>query len=797
MLVGVTEKLSFGGARNGDREGHEGQRVQREKKEIGKTQEANAVKKNGIAEGDHEARTGKEDKLGSEERTGKGREEMTDEDYGKANEDKTEGGDVVTGNKEEFLGRDVGDELRVKRDDTNTGGGNGKKTTEDDMRTEGEEEEEVLMEEVLTAVGVGRWQIPLILTAIIIQAVLPLHELGSALFNAPLPFHCSLLSHNATTSVTTNISEYKSECLSEVVQERGQIQEFPSIKVFGPPSCPVVHYNTSVYVSTVTSQPKKAKWYNYNPLDRVSVAFHHPPRPPTTSALKWNLVCEWQPLQPMFQMVFGIGNVVGVLASGYLSDSLGRRTVIRMGAAVCLPACLVMVISPWYSLILAMRVVLGITDLLTLVPIYTIKTNGLRCLVVPVTVVAVMESCPPRSRTILSICTSMASGISLMCLGGVSLLVREWRLLLLICTVPSMVLVILVTLMDESPRWLVQRGRGHQAAQLLTKAATLNKTTIPPHLLSRLIENGDRELGEMRQELGRTAPQATSLQQEVKECAASPIMRRIFVAASVLAISNGMLWLGIPINANNFDSARPQQYVLMVGIADGLSVLFSVLLIEAVPRRLLVAVTEMIIALLFFFDLFVSPVWKWLSWVLVMVAFCLNAILYELTLVYFVELVPTVVRSKAITLIELTRCFGEIIVPFITDLLGTRLWWSVDVSFMVAAMCGGLAVLFLPETRHQPLPDTIADLEKRHRRNQRETKKGIGGCYCYCCPESEEHTAILLKDVNTNTTNCNTLYQNDVNTTLYQSKANTTTQYQSINTTHTNNLAKSDSNTTP
>ncbi|KAK4304583.1 hypothetical protein Pmani_023462 [Petrolisthes manimaculis] len=637
------------------------------------------------------------------------------------------------------------------------------------------------MEKVLTAVGVGRWQIPLILTALIIQVVLPLHELGSALFNAPLPFHCSPLSYNATTSVTTSISEYKSECLSEV--EAVQIQEFPNIKVFGPPSCPVVHYNTSIFVSTITSQPKKVKSYNYNPLDSVSVAFHHRPRLHTTSAPKWNLVCEWQPLQPMFQVVFGIGNMVGVLISGYLSDSLGRRTVIRIGAAVTLPTCLVMVISPWYSLTLAMRVVLGITDLFTLIPIYTIM----------------MESCPPGSRTILSICTSLGSGISLMCLGGVSLLVREWRLLLLICTVPSMVLVILVTLMDESPRWLVQRGRVQKAAQLLTKAATLNKTTNPPHLLSHLIENCDRELGEMRQELGRTASQANSLQQEMKECAASPIMRRIFVAASVLAFSNGMLWVGIPINANNFDSylflylrlqhsARPQHYVVMVGIADVLSVLLSVTLIEAVPRRLLGALSEMLIALLFFFDLFVTPVWKWLSWVLVMVAFCLNAILYELTLVYFVELVPTVVRSKSITLIEFMRCFGQIIVPFIIDLQGTRLWWSVDVSFMVAAMCGGLAVFFLPETRHQPLPDTIADVEKRHRRNQRETKKGIDGCYCYCCPESEDDKAILFKNDNTNTTSSNTLYQNDANTTLDQSKANTTTQYQSIDTTHTNNL---------
>lgn len=117
---------------------------------------------------------------------------------------------------------------------------------------------------------------------------------------------------------------------------------------------------------------------------------------------------------------------------------------------------------------------------------------------------------------------------------------------------------------------------------------------------------------------------------------------------------------------------------------------------------------------------------------------------------------------------------------------GPKVWWSMDVFFMVTALCGGVAVIFLAETRHQPLPDTIADVEERHRRAKRETMRRMEDCnYCchyYCCclksSDSDISLPILYNAANRYTllhklSSVTKLHQNGVNTSLYQSNENT------------------------
>lgn len=55
-----------------------------------------------------------------------------------------------------------------------------------------------------------------------------------------------------------------------------------------------------------------------------------------------------------------------------------------------------------------------------------------------------------------------------------------------------------VSFMDESPRWLIVRGRPEQARRVLEKAARWNKRTLPPkdkldNLFSRIYNEEVRE----------------------------------------------------------------------------------------------------------------------------------------------------------------------------------------------------------------------------------------------------------------------------------------------------------------
>lgn len=160
MQAEGTEKLSSSEKRTKEREEVcDEKKVRKEKEDIVKTQ-GYVMKKRRTTEG-----RGEEGE-GGEVETGKGNEDE------KARTTKAKDGDGPRGYQNTDPGGHEEDRhSSVKRDDVNAGEGDGgeRKTGGGNARAEGkqEQEEEDLMEEVLTAVGLGRWQVPLILTAFI------------------------------------------------------------------------------------------------------------------------------------------------------------------------------------------------------------------------------------------------------------------------------------------------------------------------------------------------------------------------------------------------------------------------------------------------------------------------------------------------------------------------------------------------------------------------------------------------------------------------------------------------------
>lgn len=160
MENGVTEKLSSGGRRTQQREEGCGKKIHDENEDMVQPQD-DVVRTSETPEREGNIVDG-------EIKTGKGDQEKMEDDDENPKKNKTMDGNVPRGCKNGFPGGSERDQQRVKGGDVNTGGEDGgeRKTVVDDARTE-VEEEEALMEELLTAVGLGRWQVPLILTALI------------------------------------------------------------------------------------------------------------------------------------------------------------------------------------------------------------------------------------------------------------------------------------------------------------------------------------------------------------------------------------------------------------------------------------------------------------------------------------------------------------------------------------------------------------------------------------------------------------------------------------------------------
>jgi sugar porter (SP) family MFS transporter len=152
----------------------------------------------------------------------------------------------------------------------------------------------------------------------------------------------------------------------------------------------------------------------------------------------------------------GWGAMGGNLCAGYLSDRLGRRSVLIMTALLFLASSLTVALATNFWLFIAARVTAGICV-------------GMALLIAPV---YIAEIAPAKSRgalvsvnqlmIVIGISVSFFSNYFLLSLGD-----GAWRFMLAMQAVPAALYLILLFLVPESPRWLLTKGRESAARAVL------------------------------------------------------------------------------------------------------------------------------------------------------------------------------------------------------------------------------------------------------------------------------------------------------------------------------------------
>ncbi|CAI0543267.1 unnamed protein product, partial [Linum tenue] len=157
--------------------------------------------------------------------------------------------------------------------------------------------------------------------------------------------------------------------------------------------------------------------------------------------------------------VLNICSLFGSLASGKTSDYIGRRKTIVLAATTFLIGAVLMGFAPSYPFLLAGRVVagIGVGYSLMIAPVYTAELS------------------PAMNRGFLTSLPEVFIVIGILvgyivnyALSGLPSNIN-WRIMLGLAAVPSLVIGFGVMAMPESPRWLVMQGKPDEAKRVLVR----------------------------------------------------------------------------------------------------------------------------------------------------------------------------------------------------------------------------------------------------------------------------------------------------------------------------------------
>ncbi|XP_037088471.1 organic cation transporter protein-like [Pollicipes pollicipes] len=359
-----------------------------------------------------------------------------------------------------------------------------------------------------------------------------------------------------------------------------------------------------------------------------------------TIIMEWDLVCERKWLQMLTQATYMIGIMFGVMFWGIAADRYGRRPTLF--ACIVLTSFLANLIAAAGSV--EQFLVLRFLTAFCGIGAYTSSF------------VMSMELVGDRWRVLLGIAFFLPMSFSFIALSGIAYFIRDWRMLQLAVSLPS-VLYVVYFLGGEA-------GAGRRAEACLD-----------------LITNG-RMLA-------------------VTGC--------LFFGWFV----NSLVFYGILLNTGDFGEDIYLNACLG-GVVEIPAYALCTYATYRLGRRRPISCTMVGAGLACLLTLACEKGAYQYDWPIVSLAmisrFCITASFGSIY-IYSAELFPTAVRNTGLASCSFAARFGGILAPLLLLLRDEVHPAFPVVVFGLAAMVAGLTILLLPETADRPLPECIADVE--------------------------------------------------------------------------------------
>ncbi|KAM8851268.1 solute carrier family 22 member 23-like isoform 2-T2 [Spinachia spinachia] len=418
---------------------------------------------------------------------------------------------------------------------------------------------------------------------------------------------------------------------------------------------------------------------------------------------KWNLVCDlaWKVHIAKFSLL--VGSIFGYLTFGILADWFGRHPVLIISVLFMLVFGLAVAFSVNVSMFSTLRFFEGFCLAGITLSLYVLR----------------IELCLPGWRF------SMTMVASFMLLGGqllmplVAYLCRDWQVLQVVIICPLLLMLSYIWIFPESLRWLLATQQYYRSRWIMGHIAKKNQVNL------------DLDTDNILTEL-----QSALLKKHKKTCIVKMVGTRNLWKNIVVLCVNSLTGYGIHhCFARSMMDPEAQEttmfhnfyadYYTMAGIAVA-SCMALCPAVGLMGRRGGLLMFMIITALASLLQLgLLNLLGKYSGHLNIdnsgtlnknfSVAFSIIGMfsshaVSNLSIFFCAEITPTVIRGGGLGLVLASAGFGMLTAP-IMELHNQKGYFLHHIIFACCTLICIICILLLPETRYQPLPETLADGE--------------------------------------------------------------------------------------
>ncbi|XP_044536672.1 solute carrier family 22 member 6-like [Gracilinanus agilis] len=409
----------------------------------------------------------------------------------------------------------------------------------------------------------------------------------------------------------------------------------------------------------------------------------------STIVTEWNLVCGLKSLHGVAQSVYMAGVFLGAIVFGGLADRLGRRTVFLW--------CLLQVASlstgaslaPSFPIYCVCRCLCGSG-------VSGVVLNGLGL---------VLEWTPPSRRAAVAGFLSVILSLGQLNLAFLAFGLRRWRHLQLVAGAPFALCFLCSWWLPESVRWLMVRRHLPGALRSLRLVARINRTPAAGIQLSVEMLESDYS----QEEAGRT-PGSSAL-----DLFRSREMLVLLACIMGIWFSASLSLYSLALDLQRFPGENPYLVQIILGVVDIPFRLLVPKLANCLGRKLTLVSCLMLGGGLVLGTTPVPQELGRLRMGLSVLAKGLMSASLSCTVLLTSELFPTSVRLTGMGITNMVGHLGGAVAPLVL-LAGTTNARLPPLLFGSIVLAGGFLVVFLPETKGLPLPDTLEQAQSQVRR---------------------------------------------------------------------------------